>query len=110
MVHTVKNFSVGYETGVDDFLKFPCFLCLFSFPISISLFGLPTCFLVAMSETPVWELLFILGFYCLNLSFYYVFIAILLINLISSNLQTFLRLWTMSFDYCIVPSRMQFTL
>ena len=110
MVHTVKDLSVGSEMEVDDFLKFPCFLYLSSFPISISLFGLPTCFLVAMSETPVWELLFILSFYCLNLSSYYVFIAILLINLISSILQTFLRLWTMSFDYCIVPSRMQFTL
>lgn len=84
MVHTVKDFSVGNETEVDDSLKFPCFLYFFSLPISISLFGLPT-YLVAMSETPVWELLFIFSFYCLNLSSDYVFIAILLINLISSN-------------------------
>lgn len=50
MVHTVKDFSVGNETEVDDSLKFPCFLYFFSLPISISLFGLPT-YLVAMSET-----------------------------------------------------------
>ena len=38
------------------------------------------CFLVA--KTPGWELLLILSLYCLILSPYYVFIAILLISLI----------------------------